>query len=284
MDARTRPRRKYYRYGSNAYVIAANGGIYASPITPTTTVFAGNASVIVSMSGVPAAARSAVYTFLSNGTTVGSQAASLPTNCSATCSVTLSAPVGMTSLQTLAYAAPTPSGTPLAYGTTPLTTLANQSTSVNLALVGVMATFSASLNPAGVTVGQYASPSVTISAVDAAGEPLSGAYVNSEFVVPSFSTTITDPTGQTTISGQTLFYSGIGSGPATVTVQSANYPSASIPITYAPAAPVAIDFALSPPGGGGDGATRETVQLFGSGSTSTAARTFLFPFKTRSAL
>ena len=223
---------------------------------PVSTTFPSGGSLAASFTtNYPSAARSAVFAFkpAAGGASL-TNLVSLPSGCGSPppCSVSLSAPVGsMQSIQALLYASANGTGTALAVGTSTASIFANQSTSLNFSLSGIMATFSVSLNPSTVTVGQGTAVQVTEIALDAAGEALGPGFVNESLATPSFSVSVTDPTGLSSIPN-TYFaaasYSGVGSGPVTYTVQTPNYPPASASLNFNAAAPATATFAAGAAG------------------------------------
>ncbi len=131
-----------------------------------------------------------------------------------------------------------------------------------------MASFTVSLTPRTVTVGQTSQIQVGESAVDAAGETLAPGFVNSNLAAPAFSVTVSDPTNTSTAST----YSGLGSGPITYTVTTPGYPAATASLQFSPAAAFTIGYALVAQIGLANGCN---VSIFPPQGTS-PARTFSF--------
>lgn len=198
---------------------------------------------------MPAAARAAAFTFTASGSTSGTTILTgVPAGCSTNpaCTVTVSAPVGTnTAVQVLLFRTTDGSGTPLAVGTATTSFIANQATSTGFPLNGVMASFT--VQPPTVTQGKPASFTPTINALDAAGETLAAGYVTKQYATPGpFTATVSDATGQTTVSGVSLIkYSGSGAGPATITMTTAGYAPASASMTYASPPPLVPTFAAA---------------------------------------
>ena len=215
----------------------------ASPL-PSTTTFPNGGSLVANFTvDYPSAAHSAVFTFTPTTGAV-STLVSLPSGCSgtATCSVALSAPVGVNQpFQALLYASANGTGTALAVGSATTSIFANQATSVNIALAGIMTTFTVSLNPSTVTVGQPTAIQVTENAFDAAGEALAPGFVTTTLSTPNFSVVVTDPTNTSGAGG----YSGIGSGPITYTVQTPNYPPATASLKFNAATPFTVGYTIA---------------------------------------
>lgn len=130
------------------------------------------------------------------------------------------------------------SGPAVGYASTTSDIIAAQTVATSVAVIPVMTSFTVTLNPSIAITGTANDLGIDLhpvgatdisntNFVDANGRPL------------TFSATVNDPTGQTTVTKQptletpgTLHYSGSGTGPATVTVQSGSL-SSSVALNYA---------------------------------------------------
>lgn len=159
----------------------------------------------------------------------------------APCSATFSAPVGANqTIKALLFASANGSGSALAVGSGTSSIFASQATTVNFSLSGIMSTFSVSLNPSTVTVGQTTPIQITENALDAAGEALAAGFVNTSLSSPAFSVSVSDSTGLSSAAA----YSGVGSGPIAYSVQTPNYPAATASLAFTSAAPVTVGYVL----------------------------------------
>jgi hypothetical protein len=123
-------------------------------------------------------------------------------------------------------------------GTTTL--IAGKATVFDFALAGLMYSFTVSLNPSTVTVGQQTPVQVVENAFDASGEPLASGFLNGSLVVPTFNVSVSDPTATSTARG----YSGIGTGPVTYIVQTQEFAPVQASLTFASASATTIGFAV----------------------------------------
>ncbi|GAC1566785.1 MAG: hypothetical protein NVS2B3_01470 [Vulcanimicrobiaceae bacterium] len=142
-------------------------------------------------------------------------------NCTTTCSISLSEPIGTDVFGITLYDASNGTGNRLAFGQTTQTIVANQTNTVRLSLGGVIASLAIANVPA-FTAGTAASAPVTISALDAAGYTIVGsdAYTTPISVGTSDATntfTLTSASLGTPSSTTTLNYSG-GTGATSATI------------------------------------------------------------------
>lgn len=216
----------------------------AQALAPATSaqIFAGGGTLNATLTNVPAAAHSAVLTFAAVTGAPASTLVTLPASCnSAACAVTLSAPAGANqTLQLLIFASADGTGQGLAVGSATVSMFINQSTALNVALNGIMASYSVVLSPAVVTLGQATPIQVGERALDAAGDVLSAGFVTPALTAPAFATAVSDPTSLSS----TTEYSGVGSGPITYSVQSPGYAQMSATLQVTPSTPATIAIAV----------------------------------------
>jgi hypothetical protein len=234
-----------------AYVVALFSSAQVLAPQTTATTFPGGATLqVASLGPMPAAARSAVFTFTPSGGTPVTNIVSISPSCAAPCPVTLSAPLGVSlAVGVAVYSSTNGTGNALASGSGVASMFANEVTDQEYSLTGIMASFTVSVTPASLTQGYASSISVGVTALDSAGEPLPpyGA-VSPTLAQPAFTATINGAGGTST-----SYYSGLGTGnPVTVTVSTPGYPSVTsspIPITAATQTAIGYAFGMVLPNG-----------------------------------
>ncbi|HTU70225.1 MAG TPA: hypothetical protein VMF11_07865 [Candidatus Baltobacteraceae bacterium] len=123
-------------------------------------------------------------------------------NCTATCSGTVSAPVGSDMFTVNLYDATNGTGELLSTGTLTQTIVANTANSVNVTFNGVVASLAISLASSTVTPGIAGSDGVTVNALDADGNTIvgPGVYVNASGTPVTIALSNSDASGNSTLS------------------------------------------------------------------------------------
>ncbi|HTU70890.1 MAG TPA: hypothetical protein VMF11_11290 [Candidatus Baltobacteraceae bacterium] len=147
-------------------------------------------------------------------------------NCTATCSGTVSAPVGSDTFTVNLYDATNGTGNVLSTGALTQTIVANTANSVNVTFNGVVASLSIVLGASG-TAGTPALIPVSVNALDADGNTIvgPGVYVNASDKPLTIALSDSDPSGATALSqtsltqptsGITLTYTGLAITSSTI--------------------------------------------------------------------
>jgi outer membrane protein assembly factor BamB len=187
---------------------------------------------------------------VNGGTPVVVNLAAGSSNCVAaaggrTCSITISAPVGVDTFAESLYASTNGSGTALSQNTTTATIVASTANVVTLTLDGVVASIVLSLTNAAPPVGPTATIGLTVNAIDAGGATIIG---NDPFENP-ITVTNSDTTKITTLSKSTvnspadvvtITYNGQPLSSATFSASAAGVSAARV--TLSPQAPAQIGF------------------------------------------
>ncbi len=218
----------------------------AQPLASATTT----ASVAISLQvpGVSASAMSRRLQYVSSSTKSMSIAvnggAPNVTNCTATCTTVVTAPIGTVSFTVTLFDATNGTGNVLSSGTTVAVVVAGRSNTLSLALNGAVASVSVILGNTSVTSGSSATIPVSVVAKDSAGN----AIVGPEPYVTPISLALADPSGATALSTTSLASPG-----AVVTLSyngSAAFNGASIAASVpgvAPSAANSVRLAVSAP-------------------------------------
>ncbi|MBV9408925.1 MAG: hypothetical protein JO164_08865, partial [Candidatus Eremiobacteraeota bacterium] len=127
-------------------------------------------------------------------------------NCTNVCSATVSAPVGSDTFAVNLYSAQNAGGSLLSTGTLTQSIIADQANSVNVTFNGVVASLSLALSAAQLSVGTPAAVTVTVRALDAAGNTIigPGGYATATGAALTLALGDSDASGATTLSQTSL--------------------------------------------------------------------------------
>ncbi|HTU69106.1 MAG TPA: hypothetical protein VMF11_02205 [Candidatus Baltobacteraceae bacterium] len=199
-------------------------------------------------------------------------------NCTATCSGTVSAPVGSDTFAVNLYDATNGSGSLLSTGTLTQTIVANTANSVNVTFNGVVNSLAVAIANV-VSPGTAGSVGVTVNALDADGNTIvgPGVYVNASGAPVTIALSNSDASGNSTLSqtsitqptsGIELNYTAAFDVNPTISASASGFTTANAEVAF----PAPTLTALSTPSGMAGTALSETVTgtNFVSGSTTVA--------------